>query len=117
MKSTIASNSHAAVKVHPIDTNGRVIFDTEIDVFRDTKTKVASIREVLLPQLILLDLEASLKDFFGLGPSDGDVDSDLFISSDTKGADGVAGFAYCWDIAVSVSKQGELRKKKSVDVL
>jgi hypothetical protein len=27
------SHSHAAVEVHPIDTNCRVIFDTKIDVF------------------------------------------------------------------------------------
>lgn len=77
-------NSHAAIKVHPVDPNGRVILDTEIDVFRDTKTKVASIGEVLLPQLVFLDLQPSLENLFGFGTSDGDVDGNLFVSADTE---------------------------------
>ena len=86
-------DSHAAVKVHAVDTNGRVILDTKIDVFRDTETKVARVREVLLPQLIFLDLETTFEDFFGFGPPDGNMDRDLFISADTERPNGVAGFA------------------------
>lgn len=37
------SNSHAAVKVHSVDTNARVILDAQIDVFGDAKTKVPGI--------------------------------------------------------------------------
>ena len=29
------------VRVHTVDTNGRVVFDTQIDVFLDTESKVA----------------------------------------------------------------------------
>jgi hypothetical protein len=56
----ISVDSHAAVEVHAIDTNCRVILDAKIDVFRDTETKVTSIREILLSQLIFLDLKTSL---------------------------------------------------------
>lgn len=49
-----------------------------------------NLREVSLPELVLLDLEASLEDLFGLGASDGDVASDLLVSSNTEGSDGVS---------------------------
>jgi hypothetical protein len=82
--------SHAAIKVHPVDTNSRIVLDAQIDVFADTEAKVASLRKVLLSQFIFLDFEATLKDLFSLGPSDCDVDGDLFVSSNAKGADCVA---------------------------
>lgn len=49
-----------------------------------------NLREVSLPELVLLDLEASLEDLFGLGASDGDMASDLLVSSNTEGSDGVS---------------------------
>lgn len=60
-------SGHATVEVHAVDTNGRVVLDTEIDVFANTKAEVASFGKVLLAQLVLLDLETTLKNFLGLG--------------------------------------------------
>lgn len=68
----------------------------------DTEAKVASLGEVALPQLVLLDLETTLKDLLSLGAPDGNVDSDLFVTADTKGTDGVAGLA-CALLAMSWS--------------
>lgn len=85
---------HAAVEVHAVDTDGRVVLDTEIDVLANTEPKVAGLTEVALAQLVLLDLEATLENFLGLGATDGDVDGDLFVTSDTESSDGVAGLAY-----------------------
>jgi len=62
-------------------------------VFRDTETEVACVGEVLLSQLVLLDLQASLENLLGLGASDGNVDCDLFVSSDTERSNGVSGLA------------------------
>jgi hypothetical protein len=62
-------------------------------VFRDTEAKVTSLAEVLLSQLVLLDLKTALENFFGFGPTDGDVYGDLLVTTDTEGADGVAGLA------------------------
>lgn len=59
----------------------------------DTEAEVAGLGEVALLQLILLDLEATLQDLLGLGSTDGDVDGDLFVTTDTEGTDGVAGLA------------------------
>jgi len=73
-------------------------------VLADTEAKVASLREILLPQFVFLDLEASLKDFFGFGTADCDVDCDLFVSSDAKGADCVAGFAVNWCLTTQLFK-------------
>lgn len=86
-------NSHAAVEVHSVNPNTRVILDSQIDVFANTEAKVARLGEVSLLQFVFLNLEATLEDFFGLGAADGDVDGDLFVTADTECADGVAGFA------------------------
>lgn len=85
--------AHAAVEVHAVDTDGRVVLDAEIDVLADTEAEVAGLGEVALPQLVLLDLEATLENLLGLGATDGDVDGDLFVTTDTEGTDGVAGLA------------------------
>jgi hypothetical protein len=86
-------HSHAAVEVHAVDADGRVVLDTQIDVFADTEAEVARLGEVALPQLVFLDLEASLENFLGLGTADGDVDGDLFVTTDTECSDGVSGLA------------------------
>ena len=57
----------------------------------DTETEVAGLGEVALAELVLLDLETTLEDLLGLGATDGDVDGDLFVPSDTESTDGVAG--------------------------
>ena len=88
------SNVHAAVEVHAVDTNRRVVLDAKIDVLRDTEAEVARLAEVALPQLILLDLEATLENLLCLGAADGDVDGDLLVTADTEGSDGVSCFAW-----------------------
>ena len=90
----IPANSHNTVEVHSVNSNTRVVLDTEIDVLRDTKSKVASLREVALAELVLLDLEATLEDLLCLGPTDSDVDSNLLVTTDTECTDSVAGLAY-----------------------
>lgn len=84
---------HAAVEVHTVDTDRGVVLDTEIDVLVDTEAKVAGLAEVALAQFVLLDLQATLENLLGLGATDGDVDSNLFVTADTEGSDGVAGLA------------------------
>lgn len=90
---TLTGTGHAAVEVHAVNTDTGVVLDAEIDVLRDTEAKVAGLAEVALAQLILLDLEATLKNLLGLGATNGDVDSNLFVTADTEGTDGVAGLA------------------------
>jgi hypothetical protein len=92
---TLTGAGHAAVEVHAVDTNRRVVLDTEIDVLGDTESEVAGLGEVALAELVLLDLEATLENLLGLGATDGDVDGNLFVTADTEGTDGVAGLACC----------------------
>jgi len=89
----VSANSHNTVEVHSVNSNTRVVLDTEIDVLRDTESKVASLREVALAELVFLDLEATLEDLLCLGATDSDVDSDLLVTTDTECADSVAGLA------------------------
>jgi len=86
--------SHAAVEVHAVDTDRRVVLDAQIDVLGDAETEVASLGEVALPQLVLLDLEAALENLLCLGAANCDVDGDLLVTSDTECTDGVAGLAW-----------------------
>lgn len=88
---------HAAIKIHTVDANGRVVFDSQIDVFTNAKSEIARFRKILLLELIFLDLEATLEDFFCLGSSHGDMDSNLFVTTDPKGTDSVAGLAFSSD--------------------
>ena len=82
------------VKVHAVDTDLGVVLDAEVDVFLDTETKVTGRAEVVLRELVLLHLEALLEDLGGLGATDGRVDTDLLVSTDTEGSDGVSGYNY-----------------------
>lgn len=113
---TLTLAGHADVEVHAVDTDGGVVLDTEINVLRDTESEVAGLGEVALAELVLLDLEATLENLLSLesssqsiilpaqfrispklsylGATDGDVDSNLFVTADTEGTDGVAGLAY-----------------------
>lgn len=63
---TLTRAGHAAVEVHAVDTDGRVVLDTKIDVLADTESEVAGLGEVALAQLVLLDLEATLKNLLSL---------------------------------------------------
>lgn len=89
-----SSNLHADVEVHAVDTDRWVVLDAQVNVLRDTETEVAGLGEVALPQLVLLDLEATLQNLLSLGTTDGNVDGDLFVTTDTEGTDGVTGLAY-----------------------
>lgn len=91
--------AHADVEVHSVDTDRRVVLDAQVDVLGDTETEVAGLGEVALPQLVLLDLEATLENLLSLGATDGDVDGDLFVAADTEGTDGVAGLACRFSIS------------------
>lgn len=84
--------THDHVEIHSENTNTRVISGTQIDVFLDTKTKVASFRKVPSSQLVLLNLQPTLKDLLCLWSTDGNVDGNLFVTTNTKSSDSVTGF-------------------------
>jgi len=90
---SLARSGHAAVEVHSVDTNRRIVLDTKIDVFAYTEAEVASLREVALSELVFLDLQSTLQDFLSLWSTDSDVHSDLLVTTDTEGSDGVSSLA------------------------
>jgi hypothetical protein len=59
-------------------------------VLVNAEAKVAAQREVLSLQLVLADLQAQLEDLLGTVTADGDVASDLLVTANGEGADGVA---------------------------
>ena len=82
---------HDNVEVHTENTDSRVVPGTKIDMLLNTETEVAGLREVLATEFVLLDLEATLKDLLSLGATNGDMDRDLLVTTDTEGTDGVTG--------------------------
>ena len=44
------------IEVHAINTNGRIVLDTQINVFLDTETEVAILGKVITTQLIFTNL-------------------------------------------------------------
>jgi len=77
-------------EVHAVNTGGGIVLDSEIDVLADSESEVAGLAEVLLEELVLLDLEATLEDLECLLSADGDVDGDLLVTTDSEGSEGVA---------------------------
>ena len=57
----------------------------------DTESKVTSLAKVSLLQLVLLDLQSSLQNLLSLGSTDSDVTSDLLVTTNGEGSDGVSG--------------------------
>ena len=98
-------HSHATVEVHSVNTDTRVVLDTQVDVLGDTETEVAGLGEVALAELVLLDLEATLEDLLGLGATDGDVNGDLLVTADTEGTDGVAGLGVDGSLTAQLLEQ------------
>jgi hypothetical protein len=82
--------SHAAVEIHSVNSNRRVVLNTKINVFADTETKVASLREVTFAEFVLLDLQSTLQDFLSFWSTDGDMYGDLLVTTDTKCSDGIS---------------------------
>ena len=84
------------IEVQAVNADGGVVFDSKINVFLDTKSKIPCVAEVVLSQLVFPDFQAPFKDFLRLGPSDSAVYSNLFITSDAKRPDSVTGFGENW---------------------
>lgn len=91
-------STHDNVEVHTVNTDTWVVLDTQVDVLVNTETEVTGSREVSSLQLELLDSQTSLQDLLSLWASDGNVDSDLLVSSDTEGSDGVSSLRLNWGL-------------------
>ena len=81
------------VEIHTENTGVGVVLDSEINVLVDTETEVSGVREVLLHELVLLDLEAALQNLQGLLTTDGDVHGDLLVTADGESTDGETGYS------------------------
>ena len=93
---SVSGSDHNNVEVHAENAGGRIVLEAEIDVLGDAKAKAAGVGEVLLLQLVLLHLKATVKDLVGLEATDGDVDSNLLVSADAESSDSVAGYLFIY---------------------
>lgn len=65
-RNSVSRSDHDNVEIHTENASGRVVLQTQIDVLSDTEAEASSAGEVLLLQLVLLNLQATVKDFVGL---------------------------------------------------
>ena len=54
-----AGTAEDDIEVHTINTDGRVVLDTQVNVFLDTETKVAILGKVITTQLVFTNLKGS----------------------------------------------------------
>ena len=57
---TVTRTLQHDVEIHTVDTRGRIVLDTEVNVFGDTEAKVAGGTKVLLEKFEFLHLEPAL---------------------------------------------------------
>ena len=81
-------------EVHAVNARRRVVLDTQINVFLDTKTEVARLREVLAQKFVLLHLKTAVKNLLGEFPTNRHVARNLFVTTNTERADRVASWSY-----------------------
>ncbi len=86
-------HSHAAVEIHAVDTDRRVVLDAQVNVFTDAETEIASLGEIAFSELVFLHFQSTLEDLLCLGTADSDVDGYFFITSDTESSYSVSGLA------------------------
>ena len=82
---------HDDIKVHAVDARARVVLETQINVFINSKAKVASGAEVPLLQLVLLDLESTLEDVQRTIAAHCHVAGNLFVTPNAKPTESVPG--------------------------
>jgi len=111
------------VEIHTVDTRGRIVLDTEINVFGDTEAEVTRGTKVLLEKLKLLHLEAALQNLHRLVTvTDGDVGGNLFVTADTEGTHGVTGLGEDRLLAgellqhLKIEKKNKRRRRQSFEV-
>jgi|JI6StandDraft_1071083.scaffolds.fasta_scaffold03368_9 hypothetical protein len=85
-----ASTSQHDVEVHTEDTGVGVVLHAQIDVLLNSEAEVSGVREVLLLELLVADLEAPIEDFLSLIAADGHVHGHLLVTLDAEASDGEA---------------------------
>jgi len=83
LRNTLAGPSHAAVEVHAVNADSRVVLDAQIDMLADAEAKVAGFGEVAGAEFVFFDFEATLENFLGLGTADSDMDGDFLIAANS----------------------------------
>src|ERR1700753_3321778 len=74
-------------------------------MFAYSEAEVASCREVTLLQFVFLDFETALENFLCLWAANGDMNSNLFITTDTECSDSIASLACTRKIIKMVQRQ------------
>lgn len=87
------------VEIHSINASGRIIFNTQVNMFVDAKSKISGVGEIAAEEFVLLDLEACLQELHCLLPTNSYMAGDLFITADRPPSDSVASLAKDWHLA------------------
>ena len=86
----VAGAGEDDVEVHAVDADSGVVLDAEVDVLVDAEAEVAGLGEVGRREDAVLGVEGGGEDALGIVAADGDVASDLLVTTDVEGTDSQA---------------------------
>jgi hypothetical protein len=92
------------VKVHPVNTCAWVVLDPKIDVLHDTEPEVSGVGEIASAKFKLFDLKSLLQNIESLLSADGDMASDLLVTTNGEGANGQPGLRELWPLVGEIGK-------------
>merc|ERR1711998_444699 len=90
------------VEVHTVNAGVGVVLEPKINMLIDAISKVASLTEVTLANLVVCDLETTVDQIHGLLAPDGDVCGDLLVTTDAEGTHGVTCFVLDWGLVAQL---------------
>lgn len=82
---TTTRTSKLDVEIHTENTSVGIVLDTKINVLLNTETEVTRVGEVILNELVLLDLQTTLKNLKSLLTTNGSMDGNLLITTNGEG--------------------------------
>ena len=79
------------VEIHTVNSYAWIVFDTQIDVFVNTETKVSRRGEIGIFKFEFFDFQTTFQNFRSFLTTNSAVDCNLFISTNVEGTNSVAG--------------------------
>lgn len=89
---TSSSAGEANEEIHTVNTSGRVILNTKIDVLANSESEVTGLAEVSLQKFVFLYFQSTFQNFQSFLSTDGYMDGNLFVTTDSERTKGVTGF-------------------------
>ena len=109
----VAGAGEDDVEVHAVDADSGVVLDAEVDVLVDAEAEVAGLGEVGRREDAVLGVEGGGEDALGIVAADGDVASDLLVTTDVEGTDSQARYKGSRKESSRAKEDGQKRQREN----